>query len=60
MIRLTYIFCPEGAIVQVGSKFDVRPVSVRRRPSVSRFSPISSAILKTEPLFGQLKSLSEP
>ena len=52
------------AIVQVGSKFDVRPVSVRR-PSVRPchvFSPISSAVF-TVPHFlghflGQLNRLS--
>ena len=49
------------AIVQVGSKFDVRPVSVRRRLSVSRFFPHKQCRFHCSPLFGSvfrsLKSL---
>ena len=51
---------PKGAIVQVGSKFDVRPVSVRL--SVCHvFSPISSAVFTVPHFLDQLnRTFREP
>ena len=42
---------PKGAIVQVGSKFDVRPSSVR---GVTPFQRAQAHLQETDPLFGHL------
>ena len=54
--RARFIAPRRGAIVQVGSKFDVRPVSVvrRRRLSVSRFFPHKQCRFHGSPLFGSV------
>ena len=50
---------PKGAIVQVGSKFDVRPSSVCPCPSESHyFQGYQAHFQETDPLLGQLNRFS--
>ena len=56
-LTTTTLLPPKGAIVQVGSKFDVRPSSVVcLSVCPSRFFPMQQSTFYCPPLFDQLKS----